>query len=232
MYSSDVWSANSRVEYRDSDSEERTSLLFGWYRQSQSGHGLSAALTMFSSEDITGNEMTASDLKFAWAYRLADSKWSFLDRVDLIYEHILSGTTEQNSWRLINNFNANRRISAATQLSLQYAFKYVRNEFDGNGYNGYTDLIGFDLRRGIRGRWDVGANTSVYHSYRSKVIDYGFGLDVGYNIGRDMWLTLGYNIAGFHDSDFAQARYTAQGPYLRFAIKANQRTLKDIAGQR
>ncbi len=47
-----------------------------------------------------------------------------------------------------------------------------------------------------------------------------------------MWLTLGYNIAGFHDSDFAQARYTAQGPYLRFAIKASQRTLKDIAGQR
>ena len=232
MYSSDAWSANSRVEYRDSDSEERTSLLFGWYRQPQSGHGLSAALTMFSSEDITGNEMTASDLKFAWAYRLADGKWSFLDRVDLIYEHILAGTTEQDSWRLINNFNANRRISAATQLSLQYAFKYVRNEFDGNGYNGYTDLIGFDLRRGIRGRWDVGANTSVYHSYRSKVIDYGFGLDVGYNIGRDMWLTLGYNIAGFHDSDFAQARYTAQGPYLRFAIKANQRTLKDIAGQR
>ncbi|MCH8116703.1 MAG: OmpA family protein [Proteobacteria bacterium] len=232
MYSSDAWSANTRVEYRNSDSEERTSLLFGWYRQPQSGHGLSAALTMFSSEDISGDEMTAADLKFGWAYRLAGGKWSFLDRVDLIYEHVLASTIEQNSWRLINNFNANLRISAATQLSLQYAFKYVRNEFDGVGYNGYTDLVGFDLRRGIRGRWDVGANTSVYHSYRSKIIDYGFGVDVGYNIGRDMWLTLGYNIAGFHDSDFAQARYTAQGPYLRFAIKANQRLLKDIAGQR
>ncbi|MEE8425703.1 MAG: OmpA family protein, partial [Woeseiaceae bacterium] len=232
MYSSDAWSANTRVEYRNSDSEERTSLLFGWYRQPQSGHGLSAALTMFSSEDISGDEMTAADLKFGWAYRLAGSKWSFLDRVDLIYEHVLASSIEQNSWRLINNFNANLRISAATQLSLQYAFKYVRNEFDGVGYDGYTDLVGFDLRRGIRGRWDVGANTSVYHSYRSKVIDYGFGVDVGYNIGRDMWLTLGYNIAGFHDSDFAQARYTAQGPYLRFAIKANQRLIKDIAGQR
>ncbi|MCH7834528.1 MAG: DUF11 domain-containing protein, partial [Proteobacteria bacterium] len=84
MYSSDAWSANTRVEYRNSDSEERTSLLFGWYRQPQSGHGLSAALTMFSSEDISGDEMTAADLKFGWAYRLAGGKWSFLDRVDLI----------------------------------------------------------------------------------------------------------------------------------------------------
>jgi hypothetical protein len=47
-----------------------------------------------------------------------------------------------------------------------------------------------------------------------------------------MWLTLGYNIAGFHDSDFTAARYTAQGPYLRISIKADQQTLKDIAGQR
>ena len=118
------------------------------------------------------------------------------------------------------------------QMSLQYAFKYVRSEVDGDGYTGYTDLIGFDLRRGIRGKWDMGTSASVYHSYESKVVDYGFGLDVGYNIRDNMWLTLGYNIAGFHDSDFSQARYTAQGPYLRFTMKADQHTLKQIAGRR
>lgn len=108
----------------------------------------------------------------------------------------------------------------------------VRSEFGTNSFNGYTDLIGFDLRRGLRGRWDVGVNTSIYHSYQSKVIDYGAGLDVGFNLATNMWLTLGYNFVGFHDEDFSQARYTAQGPYLRFSIKADQRTLKDIAGQR
>jgi hypothetical protein len=48
----------------------------------------------------------------------------------------------------------------------------------------------------------------------------------------NLWLTLGYNVAGFHDADFTAARYTAQGPYLRISIKADQQTLKDIAGQR
>ena len=232
MYSSDTWSANSRVEYRNSDSEERTTVLVGWYREPTVGHGLSAGLTIFQSDNISGNELVTANLKIGWAYRMANRKWSFLNRTDLIYEDATLGSVEQNSWRLINNFNANHRFSAAMQMSLQYAFKYVRSEFDGDGYTGYTDLVGIDLRRGMRGRWDVGINTSIYHSYKSKVIDYGFGIDVGYNLRENMWLTLGYNVVGFHDSDFAQARYTAQGPYLRFSIKADQRTLKDIAGQR
>ena len=232
LYTADLWSANTRVEYRNSDSEERTGLLFGWYREPTSGHGLSAGLTTFQTENVSGDELLSADLKFGWAYRLADRKWAFLNRIDLILDTATLAGVEEKSWRLINNFNANRRFSAATSLSLQYAFKYVRSDFDGDGYTGYTDLIGVDFRRALSDRWDIGANTSIYHSYESSVIDYGAGIDVGFNVGTNIWLTLGYNIVGFHDEDFAQARYTAQGPFLRFSVKADQRTLKDIAGQR
>jgi uncharacterized repeat protein (TIGR01451 family) len=232
MYTSELWSANARLETRDSDSEDRISMLMGWYRQPSLGHGLSAGLTMFQAENLLSNELSQANLRFGWAYRLADRKWSFLDRIDLVYDRAVSTDGEQMSWRLINNFNANRRISAARSVSLQYASKYVRSEFDGDGYTGYTDLIGVDYRHGFNERWDAGANTSIYHSYQSGVLDYGFGLDIGYNVGRNLWLSLGYNFFGFDDQDFEQARYTAAGPYLRFSIKADQRLLKDIAGQR
>ncbi len=232
MYTSELWSANGRVEMRDSDSEDRISLLLGWYRQPDKGHGLSAGLTMFNADNILGNELNQANLKLGWAYRMADNKWSFLDRIDLVYDRAAVAIGEQKSWRLINNFNTNRRISAASQLSLQYAFKYVRSEFAGDDYTGYTDLIGIDYRRGLGERWDAGVNTSIYHSYQSDVVDYGFGIDVGYNIGRNMWLTLGYNVMGFEDQDFEQARYTAAGPFLRFSVKADQRLLRAIAGQR
>jgi hypothetical protein len=232
MYTSDLWSANARLETRNSDSEDRVSILMGWYRQPSLGHGLSAGLTMFQADSALGNELNQANLRLGWAYRLADNEWSFLDRIDLVYDEANAATDELKSWRLINNFNANRRISAVAQLSLQYAFKYVRSEFDGDGYTGYTDLIGIDYRRALSDRWDTGVNTSIYHSYGSEVLDYGIGLDVGYNIGRNMWLTLGYNIFGFDDKDFERARYTAAGPYLRFSIKADQRLLKNIAGQR
>jgi hypothetical protein len=63
------------------------------------------------------------------------------------------------------------------------------------------------------------------------VIDYSFGVDVGYNLGTNIWVTLGYNFEGFDDSDFEEARYTASGPYLRFSIKADQHFLKRITGR-
>ena len=232
MYTSELWSANGRIETRNSDSEDRVSLLMGWYREPDRGHGLSAGLTLFQVENVLNNELTQANLRVGWAYRLADSKWSFLDRTDLVYDQALLSGDEQKSWRLINNFNANRRFGAATSLSLQYAFKYVRSEFDDDGYTGYTDLIGIDLRHGLSDRWDVGANTSVLHSYQSDVLDYGIGVDVGLNVADNIWLSLGYNVLGFDDDDFDQARYTAKGPFLRFSIKADQGMLKRVAGQR
>lgn len=231
LYNAGPWSANTRVEVRDSDSEERTSLSFGWYREPSRGHGLSAGLLVYQSKLSDGNEITAADFKWGWAFRKADRKWAFLNRVDLIYEDLVRDVLREDSWRFINNFVANRRLGAASEVSMQYAFKYVRSHFDSINVTGYSDLAGVDLRHGIRGRWDVGANLSVYNARKSGVTDYGVGLDLGYNVATNIWITLGYNFEGFYDRDFADARYTAQGPYLRFAIKADQQTLKSIAGR-
>ena len=216
---------------RDSESEERSSLSFGWFREPERGHALSAGLLVYQSHLANGNELTAADLKWGWAYRLADRKWAFLNRVDLIYENLLRDSLAEDNWRFINNFVANRRLGAASELSLQYAFKYVRSRFDSFALTGYTDLAGVDYRRGIRGRWDIGASVSAYNSRRSRVTDYGAGMSLGYNLATNVWITLGYNFEGFHDSDFSEARYTAQGPFLRFSIKADQQMLKSVAGR-
>lgn len=231
-YNAELWSANSRIEYRNSDSEERKTLLSGWYREPSMGHGLSAGLAMFFSENISGTKTSATDLKFGWAWRKAESRWSILNRVDLVFEDTELLTQTEESQRLINNFNVNRRISARTQLSLQYAFKYVKSMFDSQEFSGYTDLVGVDFRRGFRNKWDWGTHASTYHSYESEIIDYGFGLDVGYNVRDNLWVTIGYNVTGFHDSDFTSARYTAQGPYLQISMKADQHMLKNIANRR
>lgn len=231
MYNAGLWSANSRIEHRNSDREERNTLLAGWYREPVAGHGMSAGMSMLQNDTISGDEMTSVALKGGWAYRKSNSRWSFLNRTDLIYADASQGGQQLQSWRLINNFNANRRLGAAAQLSLQYAFKLVRSEFDGDGYSGFTDLIGVDWRRGLSQRWDVGVNTSIYHSYQSEIFDYGVGVDVGFRLMDNMWLSAGYNVRGFDDADFAQARYTSQGPFLRFSVKADQYFLQKITGR-
>ena len=231
-YNGNLWSANGRVEVRNADSQDRLGLLVGWYREPSLGHSMSAGLALLDNRLATGEETRSANLKYGWAWRKADSRWSFLNRIDLIFEELLLNAQIQENHRLINNFNANRRINERSQLSLQYAFKYVRASFDGMALSGYTDLIGVDYRHGFNARWDAGVHTSVYHSYQSSIVDYGLGLDLGFNVRDNMWVALGYNLIGFHDSDFSEARYTAQGPFLRLTIKADQHSLKKIAGNR
>ena len=72
---------------------------------------------------------------------------------------------------------------------------------------------------------------SAYHAWQSGTLDYGAGIDLGYNVAQDMWLSVGYNVVGFHDEDFADARYTASGPYIRFTIRAHQELLKRVTGR-
>lgn len=230
LYQSDLWSLNSRIEYRNADSERRMSLLAGWYREPSLGHGLSAGLTVFRSERDEG-ESIAANLRFGWALRRADSPWAFLYRADLDHEKRALQQGAESTWRIVSNFNANRRIGAASQLSLQYAAKFVRSNFGAVTAEGYSDLAGVDLRRGFRERWEVALHGSAYHAWQSGTVDYGGGLSLGFNLAEDMWISIGYNVEGFHDEDFAAARYTSAGPYLRVTMRAHQDQLKRITGR-
>ena len=230
LYQSELWSVNSRLEFRDSDREQRSSFVAGWYREPRLGHGMSAGLTIYHSDRDDGSESMNAELRYGWAFRPAESAWTLLNRIDLEFEDLTLSAGEEETWRVINNLNANRRISANTQLALQYAFKYVSSDI-GSDLSGYTDLIGIDLRRGLGSRWEAAVNTSVYHSYQSSVLDYGAGIELGYNLADSMWLSVGYNFAGFHDDDFSDARYTAQGPFLTLTVRAHQDLLRRVTGR-
>ena len=47
----------------------------------------------------------------------------------------------------------------------------------------------------------------------------------------NLWLGVGYNLAGFRDRDFTSAKATAKGWYLYLRMKADQGE-KDITTQR
>ncbi len=82
-----------------------------------------------------------------------------MDRFDLTYERVSSLNSSRRSGRLINHLNTNKRIRASNQLAMQYAFKYVRIEFD------TTDVTGLDFSKGLAQEWQAGIHASAYHSY-------------------------------------------------------------------
>ena len=231
LYQEEAWSANSRIEYRNGDEERRLSLQSGWYREPGLGHGLSAGLVAYNSDRLDGTGTFAAELRSGWAFRPSDSPWTLLHRADLRYEDFSLADREEQVWRLISNLNSNRRIGSSSQLALQYAFKYVQSNFDGTEVSGFTDLVGVDYSHGFRDRWEAGIHLSGYHAWQSGTYDLSAGVDLGFNIAQDMWLSVGYNITGFYDEDFADARYTAAGPFLRFTVRGHQELLKRVTGR-
>jgi hypothetical protein len=115
-----------------------------------------------------------------------------------------------------------------TQLGLQFGSRYVRSTFDGERYSGMSTLYGVDLRRELTQRFDVGLHGTMLSSLQSGVSDQSVGVDLGVTVARNVWISIGYNFAGFRDDDFEASRYTAQGPFIKFRMKADQDTFRDL----
>jgi len=228
LYRSELWTFTSRAEYRSSDVEDRAILTGGFYREPVAGHAFSMSTTALQSQMSAGPESLEVDVRLGWAYRPVDSRWIVLDRLDLIYETREDLLAQQDTSRIVNNFNASWQIDDATQLSLQYGARYARATFDGDTYSGFSDLMGADLRRDLNQRFDVGLHFSALDSWRSDVHDYAIGADLGISFAKNVWVAIGYNLTGLRDADFSQNRYTDQGPFIKLRIKADQETFKDL----
>jgi hypothetical protein len=168
-----------------------------------------------------------ADLRLGLAYRPSKSRWTVLDRLDLIYEEVEGGEFSYSNWRVVNNHNTNYKVPNLGQVSVQYGAKYVKDTIDGKDYKGYTDLVGLEGRYNINTQWDVGAVYGMLHSYNAGQSDYRIGLSVGHSPVKNIWFSLGYNFHGFYDRDFSSAEYTMHGVFFRFRMKFDQHSAKD-----
>jgi len=237
-YRRELWQMTSRLEHRNSDTEERWSSTTGWYREPLEGHAMSVSLQAFDTDGTLGSSTEAVG-RFAWAFRPDSSRWIVFDRLELKYDDragvptagvpTASVANTYESSRIVNNLHANWQLDPSLQLGLQYGARFVSSTYEGDDYAGVSDIAGLDLRRQMNKRYDLGVHLAALHSWESDVMDYSMGLDVGVSFARNIWVSVGYNFAGFRDADFSASRHTAQGPYLQIRIKADQDTFKDLS---
>ena len=229
QYRKDLWQLTSRLEHRNADTEDRWSSTTGWYREPVEGHAMSVSLQAFDSSTLLGGGDTEAVGRLAWAFRPDSSAWIVFDRFELKYDQHDDLASSFESSRVVNNLNANWQLNPALQLGVQYGVRYVSSTFEGEKYDGVSDLVGLDLRRQLTRRFDLGVHAAALHSWESDVMDYSTGFDVGTTLAKNVWISLGYNVAGFADGDFSESRHTAQGPYIKIRIKADQDTFKDLS---
>lgn len=228
-YNQDAWGWDSLIEYRTSDSDDKWNLMSSAVHDLEHGIVLAGKAEMFNTEsNLNDDSNMQALLSFGLAYRPIDSRWIILDKLEFKYDDSQTDTSSLRSRRYINNTNANYLWDNNTQIALQYSFKYVLETFEEDDYDGFTDLIGTEIRHNITPVWDIGLQGSMMHSWDAEIIDYSYGGSIGYSPEKNVWISLGYNVDGFNDKDFSGSEYTAKGLYLRFRIKADQQTFKSI----
>ncbi len=227
-YQHESWSWTSRIEHRDADTEDRWGLYSGAVGEPRKGLGLSARLQLFDTQNTSGIEGQQADLRLGLVHRPFARRWTFLNRTDFAIDNETGGVSNFDNWKLVNNLLVNYRRKT-TQASTYYGAKYTRDTIDTAVYSGYTDSLGIEYRRDLSKRWDIGARASTLHSWNSNLYDYSFGLSVGFSPATNIWLSAGYNWAGYEDDDFNMAGYTAQGPYIKLRFKFDQQSVRDAA---
>ena len=227
-YRQEKWSWTGRIEKRFADSEDKYGMFVSANGEVRNGLGLAAGFQMFRSSYQDDQKKESSDLRLSLVYRPFDTPVIILDRLDLIQAKQQGGSAiDDNNRRFINNMVMNIVPAKGTQLSLQYASKYVLETIEQTDYRGYTDLIGVEGRHDITKKWDIGLRGMLLHSWSISQEKYGAGASVGYNAARNIWISLGYNFTGFKDRDFSQADFTSTGPFITMRLKFDQVSIRD-----
>jgi hypothetical protein len=236
-YTEKKWNLSNRLEVRTSDTDDKWGIVSAFVGEPKEGWGWSARCQVFDTKSSAGLKNVNGELRLGMVYRPLYTKWIILDRLDFLYDKQMSetvATTEtlatsfnSENRRIVNNLSANFKMDNKTQISLFYGAKYALDSIDGTDYSGYTDLIGIEGRYDLTKKWDIGIRGSVLHSWNASQINFSAGPSVGYNVIKNAWISLGYNLAGFTDKDFSASNYTAQGPYVRFRFKFDQNSVKD-----
>jgi len=227
-YRAEQWSWWNRLETRQGDSEDKVGISSGMVGEVRDGVAVSARLMAFITDSADGAKRDEEEVTLGLAYRPNQSRWIILERLDLSLFNENS-ESDNDGVRIVNHVHANFRASRSWQTSIYYGLKYVRESFDGDSYNGYTDMLAIETRYNINERWDVGLHGAIRHSWNSNQFDYSLGGDVGCLVMTNAWVSAGYNLVGFEDDDFSDANYTAEGPYVRMRMKFDQQSVKEAA---
>ncbi|WP_445191305.1 hypothetical protein ACT009_11975 [Sphingomonas sp. Tas61C01] len=241
------WTWNGRLEYRDGHAQDRIGITSNILRTLGEGRTIASGLRVYRIEDAAGHvaSFAAADIALAW--RPIDSDWSVLERLEYRQERADRGYTDGNplgvgtiadgqqvTTRVINNLAINYRTGDEgaphrTEASVYHGSKYVRGRFADERFDGFIDVTGFDLRRDLGRRVDIGIAGSVQHAWDRGIWSWSGGPSVGVSPAGNIWITAGYNVSGYRDRDFEDDRYTRKGPYVTMRMKVDQHTLGDAA---
>lgn len=225
-YRDETWSWNTRLEYRDSATDDRIGVLSNALRQVSDTTSVAAGVRAFRETTAGGQAKDMAEARLAGQHRPANGDWIVLDKAVLRYE--ADDRNAVKSARLVNDLAVSYDGESQWRGGAHYGAKYVTEKLSGEDTDGFVHIVGGEVSRRMTPEVDLGIRVEARQS-RGFETSYSAGPAVGWAPAKNTWVSVGYNIVGFHDRDFEEARYTRQGAYFTFRIKFDQTSLSQLS---
>lgn len=245
-YRSDRWSLAGRAEFRDGQLGDRYGLTISGLRQIGEGRAFGGALTWFKANEKGGPRTDAKNVAISWANRPDDSRFSFLEKFELREDKVrgaifgqagpiggapLTIDGDATSRRVINSFALNwspvqKREDGAylgrSEISAFWGTRYVFEKYGADDLKGWSNVFGTDIRFDLSETLDIGVAGTLRQNPGGRSYAWSGGPTVGISPMKNTYVSVGYNIVGFHDRDFEESRYTRSGPFVTLRLKFDQ----------
>ncbi len=227
---SELWKGTTRLEWRDAETSKSWLSTIALARKMNRewtflGRNL---YTQTESKDAAGGDLKQDRFQLGFAYRDTDTnRWHTLARYEFKYEKDTAPSDPFSRRAHVLSAHTNYQPSKPWIWSGQYAVKRVNERFAEGASDSFTaHLLAGRVTYDITERWDVGATASMLYSPRGSSKQYGLGLEAGYLVMDNLWVSLGYNFTGFRDDDLVDSNYSQRGVYLRMRFKFDEDLFK------
>jgi hypothetical protein len=129
----------------------------------------------------------------------------------------LPGTTSADIVSAHLNYNPQR----GSVVTGRYAAKVSRAD-DGELASRYwAHLLQARYTQDLNRDWDLGLQAGLLYG-KDGALQRTAGIELGYQLAKDLWISAGYNVVGLRDRDLTANEYTSKGAYIRLRFKFDE----------
>ena len=240
-YSADpLWRGSTRLEVRRSGDigdtpavDERFTTILGQAmvaRKLDRDWTLLARDYLLKTDYADRGDIVQNRAQLGVAYRDTDTnRVNALGKIEWKDERDASnaavGTLKTNAF--IVSTHADWHPSRPWWLTGRIAAKWERDEFEQGVRSSFNaQLLAGRAVYDVSENWDLGVLVATQLGQQGAK-QYAAGLEVGYLLQQNLWLSAGYNVSGFNgDSDLTGYEYVERGFYLRLRFKFDETLFK------
>jgi uncharacterized repeat protein (TIGR01451 family) len=177
-----------------------------------------------------GGQQVIDRMQAGLAWRDNDTnKWNALARVEYRTERndTQQGIDLRSDTTLVS-LHADWQPIRPFVLTGRYAAKWTTDGSNGVSTRYRAQVVGARGTWEFAPRWDVSLVSSVMLGDSASSRQYGAGLELGYLLATNLWVSAGYNFTGYKDADLAGADYTAKGPFVRLRYKFDESITESV----